>query len=114
MEMGVEMDEHTLGMWHQWMRERCHTADQKAGADEIFALANIGLKVPAPRAEVEPKFIWCDNCETIQPLKRDALHGPDVKAEYTGAVDIMCGECRLVITTTYDKRLDMNSMPEEK
>ena len=45
--------------------------------------------------------IWCDNCEAIKPLMTDEMSGRDVRGEFEKPTDLICGECRLVIATTY-------------
>lgn len=45
--------------------------------------------------------IWCDNCDSIQPLIVDRLDGDDVTGKFTDADDLVCATCKLVISTTY-------------
>jgi hypothetical protein len=47
--------------------------------------------------------IYCDSCRRIQPLIQERLPGSDTSGEFGTPLDLICGECRLVITTTYTK-----------
>lgn len=49
----------------------------------------------------QPPWIWCESCGIVKPLVTDELSGPDVTGHFSGAVDLMCGTCRLVIATTF-------------
>lgn len=52
-------------------------------------------------APTETRFIWCDNCRAIQPLVIGPMDGTDVTGKFTKPADLLCGDCRLVIATTY-------------
>jgi hypothetical protein len=44
---------------------------------------------------------WCDFCEDVRPILEAEMGGDDVSGKFTNATDLLCGECRLVIATTY-------------
>lgn len=47
--------------------------------------------------------IWCQNCRTVQPMKLDKMFGNDEAGKgFVNPTDLMCGECRYVIATTWD------------
>lgn len=47
--------------------------------------------------------IWCQNCKTVRPLKLDKMFGNDEQGKgFINPTDLMCGECRYVIATTWD------------
>jgi hypothetical protein len=48
-------------------------------------------------------FIWCRNCDSIQRLELGNLEGPDVTGRFIGGTDLLCGQCRFVIATTYER-----------
>lgn len=47
-------------------------------------------------------MIWCPTCEAIRPIWIDD-HDPgiDVTGRFSHARDLVCGDCKLVIATTY-------------
>jgi len=45
--------------------------------------------------------IYCEECQEIKPIKHSYMGGYDTSGEFGDAADIMCGECGLVIATTY-------------
>lgn len=48
--------------------------------------------------------IWCDACETVRPLVADKMYGNDAQGKgFINPTDLMCGECHLVIATTWDE-----------
>ncbi len=74
-------------------------------AKEGEALASELTNHIAARQESGQGFIWCDNCESIQPLKLAPMHGTNVTGEFAEPVDLLCAECRFIIGTTYGKRI---------
>jgi hypothetical protein len=44
--------------------------------------------------------VWCPGCGGICVAVIDRLRGRDLSGVYEG-IDLMCGTCRLVVTTVY-------------
>ena len=64
-----------------------------------------GIRRASP-PDMENTHIHCDACGSIQPMVIEPPEGEDVSGRYTGASDILCGRCGLVITTTYRPKAD--------
>lgn len=45
--------------------------------------------------------IWCHLCDKVQPLELGNL---DPTEKWVNAVDLMCGDCGLVLATMYTPR----------
>lgn len=43
--------------------------------------------------------IWCNQCDALNPLAVDEM--PADERNDHGAMDLMCGECRLVVATVH-------------
>lgn len=43
---------------------------------------------------------YCDLCEKIQPVIREALEGEDTTGQFAGG-DIVCTVCRSILLTVY-------------
>lgn len=48
--------------------------------------------------------IYCDNCESIQPMLLDEMPGTDTSGKFIQPTDVLCGTCKLVIATTYSEQ----------
>lgn len=46
-------------------------------------------------------MIWCSSCEAVRPILTDDMPGTDVTGQFHNPRDLVCGDCRLVIATTY-------------
>lgn len=44
--------------------------------------------------------IWCSQCEGLTPLALDEMPANELNDH--GAMDLMCGECRLVVATVHE------------
>lgn len=46
-------------------------------------------------------MIWCSNCQKAEPLMVIEMFPDDMNK--TGAADLMCSECLLIIATLHEK-----------
>lgn len=52
---------------------------------------------------IDSSHVWCDQCESIQPMLLAPMEGRDTTGQFSKPVDILCGTCHLVIATMYSK-----------
>lgn len=90
------MREETIGMWRQWMRERCigNDSSSREGADELCDLALAGLRSqPSAVAEAmdtnEIRLFACRLTGHIQWLKEAYPHAKVVPAELQKIADFL-------------------------
>ncbi len=53
---------------------------------------------------MEHDSIYCDCCQSIQPLRTDDMPGDSADGKHTDARDLMCATCSFVIATVFNKK----------
>lgn len=64
------------------------------------------LCIASATARATADSIYCEGCGEIRPLVMDEMPGKDVSGKFSRPTDMMCGDCKLVIATTYLKDAD--------
>lgn len=115
------LDLHAMSAPHSYTVERKFLEDMLAlvedghvfGSERALMAGRIQHILNGNPGPSQP-FIWCDNCETIRPLKLAPMEGKDVTGQFAEPVDLLCTDCRFVIGTTYGNRCDAKTAKAAK
>lgn len=83
------------------LQARCQGAGDEKHINRLLGIIKDQYEDLEASTERTPTHIYCENCDSIQPMLQELMCNPAANGQPLVGGDLVCGTCKLVIATVW-------------